>query len=85
MASRWNVSYRVQLLSQGCIVTLHRGGLTEAKLVKGVCDLLALVNGVEEGSLELISRVEEQGVLVSGTGLVNDCLDTSVASNTSYS
>lgn len=54
----------------------------ETELVENGGSGLTLVNGVEEGALEFVSGIEEEGILLSGAVLVDDRLDARVASNT---
>jgi hypothetical protein len=64
-------------------LVIAKGHGIEAELVEDRGSGFASVDGVEEGALELVSSVEEEGVLLGRAVLVDDGLDTRVASDAS--
>ena len=72
-----------QLLITTVEFVVSEGHSIKPKLVDSLGNLLASVEGVVESTLELISYVQEQTVIVGWSGLVNDRLDSGITSKTS--
>ena len=61
------------------------GHCVESELIEDGGDCRTLVEGIEEGSLELVAGIEEQRVLLGRTVLFDDRLDAGITTNATWS